>query len=83
MKDSDNVFVNSLISSDEGKQVSMLINDAKTQVALLGEDEKRLVKMFFRCYYRLLENCLARIKKLSGEKKLKFLVDTTIRNIFS
>lgn len=42
-----------------------------------------MVKLFFKKYYRLLENSLLRINRYSGEKKLKFLLETNIRNIFS
>lgn len=42
-----------------------------------------MVKIFFKKYYRLLENSLLRINRYSGEKKLKFLLETNIRNIFS
>ena len=41
------------------------------------------MKIFFKKYYRLLENSLLRINRYSGEKKLKFLLETNIRSIFS
>ena len=41
------------------------------------------MKLFFKRYYRLLENCLSRIERCAGGKKLKFLVETATRNIFS
>jgi hypothetical protein len=61
----------------------VLETEEKTEIALLGEGEKNLVQVFFRKYFRLFENCLNRIRRFSGEKKLKFLVDTTVKNIFS
>jgi hypothetical protein len=50
---------------------------------LLSEGEKNLVRLYFKKYCRLLENSLFRINKYSGEKKLKFLLETNIRSIFS
>ena len=41
------MFVESGIS-DEDRNVSVFMNDGRGEVALLGEGEKNLVKMFFK-----------------------------------
>jgi hypothetical protein len=50
---------------------------------VVSEAEKGLLRVFFKKYCRLLENSLLRISKYAGEKKLRFLLDTNIRSIFT
>lgn len=72
--------------SQKERNQSILIHESFAsgkEMWVVSEGEKGLLKVFFKKYCRLLENCLLRISKYSGEKKLRFLLDTSIRNIFT
>jgi hypothetical protein len=72
--------------SQKERNQSILIHEAGatcSETWVVSEGEKGLLKVFFKKYCRLLENSLLRISKYSGEKKLRFLLDTNIRSIFT
>jgi hypothetical protein len=70
-KESHNNCPYSIIVSDKPQEYrnrSVLIHESreKSEIWLINEGEKNLVRLFFKKYYRLLENSLLRINRYCG-----------------
>ena len=80
--DGDSPYDMALPPDQPNRSHSVLIHPV-AHLETLTRGQRQLMKLFMNRYYRILCNCLSRIQKCSAEKKLKYLIETTLKNIFT